>query len=338
MENLYHPVSIGELNFPGNLFLAPVAGFSDAAFRYICLSLGAVAAWTEMVSCEGIVRQNKKTVDLLKKAPGEKYLAVQLFGSDPDRAAAAVRSILDFSPAVIDLNCGCPVPKVVKTGAGAALMRTPEKIAAIVAAMRSALDKTGYLHVPVTVKLRSGWDRDTLNFLEAAEAAVEAGASAVTLHPRTRKQGYSGTSDWELISRLKVALPVPVFGSGDLFTPRAAQRMLAETGCDAVMFARGAVGNPYIFRNTRALLETGREPGPPAAGEVADLILEHLEVEVALKGEAVACREMRKHACAYTRGLPGGAAIRRQLATAATAAEFREILRTLPADTATLIP
>lgn len=324
--SLYHPVSVGSLTLPGNLFLAPVAGFSDAAFREVCLTRGANLAFTEMVSCEGLARDNKKTEDLLKPAAGEVFPAIQLFCADPDRAAEAVTRVLPYSPAIVDLNCGCPVPKVVKTGAGSALMKTPRLLGRIVAALRAALTDLGHPEVVVSVKLRSGWTADSITYLEAAGAAVEAGAEMVALHPRTRSQGYSGTSDWEHIRILKAEVPVPVIGSGDLFSPGAAEAMLKNTGCDGVMFARGAVGNPFIFHATRILLETGSEPPPPEPEELVDTVMEHLRLTAALKGESVACREMRKHVSAYTRGLRGGAAVRRRVSTATTMDEYYEIL------------
>lgn len=329
MAKFYHPVSTGPLTIPGNLFLAPVAGFSDAAFRGVCLKHGASLAFTEMVSCEGIVRGNKKTVDLLIPADSEESPAVQLFCSNPETAASAVSGVLPFFPALIDLNCGCPVPKVVKTGAGSALMKDPSRIGEIIAALREALDENGRRDIPVTVKLRSGWSPDSITFLEAAEAAVEAGAAMITLHPRTRSQGYSGASDWSLITRLKQSVAVPVIGSGDLFSPEAARRMLSETRCDGIMFARGAIGNPFIFSRTRHLLETGDPAPPPAAALLAQTMREHLDMTVRLKGESAACREMRKHFCAYTKGLQGGAALRQQASRASTVEEYHEILRLL---------
>jgi len=326
---LYHPVSIGPLSVPGNLFLAPIAGFTDAAFRAVCLARGAVLAFTEMVSCEGITRNNRKTLDLLIPAEGERFPAVQLFCAVPETAAAAVEEILHVSPALIDLNCGCPVPKVIKSGAGAALMKKPETIGRIVGAMRNTLDRKGHSHVPVTIKIRSGWDKNSITFMEAAQAAVEAGAAGITLHPRTRSQGYTGSSEWSLIHSLTLSVPVPVIGSGDLFSPVAARRMLDETGCDGVMFARGALGNPFIFERTRALLETGEPPPPPTTADIVSTIERHLRLAIYQKGEPAACREMRKHICAYTKGIPGGAGIRRRATMATTLSEYELILEGL---------
>ncbi|MBN2050948.1 MAG: tRNA dihydrouridine synthase DusB [Spirochaetales bacterium] len=327
MKQLYHPVTLGSLKIPGNLFLAPVAGFSDAPFRTVRVCRGANLAYTEMISCEGICRENKKTLDLLLPDPEEGSPAVQLFGSDPGRVARAAERILPYLPPLIDLNCGCPVPKVVKTGAGSALMKDPPLIGRIVSALRKALDRSGHGNIPITVKLRSGWDAQSITFLDAALAAVDAGVSMITLHPRTRSQGYSGTSDWNLIGRLKERIPVPVFGSGDLFTPAAAKAMLLQTGCDGLMFARGAMADPFIFSRTRSLLETGELPGNPSKEELLEAMEQHLEAALQFYGEEAACRIMRKHFCSYTKGLPGGGEIRKRVSTAVTRKEYTNLLQ-----------
>jgi tRNA-dihydrouridine synthase B len=314
--SLLAPVRLGSLTIPGNLFLAPMAGYTDSAFRLLCLRQGAFLCYTEMVSAEGLARGGAKTRALLARAPEEESWAVQLFGSDPRAAAAAVRVLAPLRPTLVDLNCGCAVPKVLKAGAGAALLRRPARIGELVAAMRQEIG------VPVTVKLRSGWDSTSLNFLEAAEAAVQAGAAAVCLHPRTRSQGFTGRADWSRIAELKRRLPVPVFGSGDLLEAEDAARMVQETGCDAVLFARGAVGNPFIFAEA-ARLFAGLPPSPPPTpAERLAAGLDQLELAVPLHGERAACREMRKHFCAYTRGLPGGAALRSRVVTAESAEDY----------------
>jgi nifR3 family TIM-barrel protein len=233
---------------------------------------------------------------------------------------------------VVDINAGCPVPKVIKGGAGAALARQPEVLAAAVRAVRKASDEA-LGAVPVTVKIRSGWDAGSINYLEAAEAAIEAGAAMVTLHPRTRAQGYSGVSDWDCLARLTAAVNgrCVVCGSGDLYTPEDAERMLRGTGCDAVMFARGAEGNPFIFRETREYLTTGEYALPTAAERMA-AGLRHLEMLAGDIGEHAACREMRKQFCAYTKalsgqqGAPGGHRLRDALVHAQSVAEYREIV------------
>lgn len=326
-ESSYHPVMIGSVRIPGNLFLAPLAGFTDKAFRSICISQGADLTYSEMVSAEAIARENTKTQHLTDRAHGEERFAIQLFMPDADTAARAVERVMKAHPTIIDVNCGCPVPKVVKTGAGSALMKDPEAIRSIVQALVAGSD------VPVTVKIRSGWDHSSMNFIEAAAAAVEGGASAVTLHPRTRAQGYSGLANWEHLRELVSAMPgIPVFGSGDLHTPQDAQRMLQETGVSGVMFARGAIGNPAIFAETRHCLgarELSDALEPSDEGllhrQVA-LLLEHLRLCIEDKGEAHACREMRKHACAYTKGFPGSSRVRNELIHAETFEKYHEVL------------
>ena len=318
--SLIAPVRLGSLTIPGNLFMAPMAGYTDAAFRALCVRQGAFLCDTEMVSAEGLARGGARTRALLARAPEEEFWAVQLFGADPRAAAAAARALEPLRPTVVDLNCGCSVPKVLKSGAGAALLRTPARIGELVHALRQETE------APVTVKLRSGWDPGSLNYLETAGAAVAAGAAAVCLHPRTRSQGFTGRADWSQIAELKRRLAVPVFGSGDLFGAEEAARMVRETGCDAVMFARGALGNPFVFAEAGRLF-AGLPPAlPPTPGERLSAGLRQLETAVQLHGERTACREMRKHFCAYTRGLAGGAFLRSRVVAAETAADYRRLV------------
>jgi nifR3 family TIM-barrel protein len=335
---LYRPVKIGGLELAGNLFLAPVAGFFDRRFRSICVGEGANFTFTELVSAESLIRFRPDLEPeapgpvntLLRRADNEESYAVQLFGADPARVEAAAALLGPWRPAVLDINAGCPVPKVVKTGAGAALMRNPANLGRVLeAAIRASRRFLG--DIPVTLKIRSGWDSLSLNYRECARTAAEAGAAMVSLHPRTRAQNYGGRSDWTRIADLVSRLPVPVTGSGDLFTPEDAERMLRETGCAAVMFARGAMGNPFIFRETRSLLTGGSyTPLPPEERIKAGF--RHLEGLVRDLGEPGACREMRKHFCAYTRGgagrpsLPGSAALRNRLVRAGTVEDYRRIL------------
>jgi nifR3 family TIM-barrel protein len=328
--NLYHPVNIASLTLPGNLFLAPVAGYTDRAFRSICGEYGANFSFTELASAEAIVRGPEdprlgKTGALMKRGEGESRYAIQLFGSSPDTMYRAALRLAPLAPDALDINAGCPVPKVVKNGAGSALMKDPALLARITAAVVKA-SREALGGVPVTVKIRSGWDSETINYREAAAAAVEAGAALITLHPRTRAQGYGGKSDWSLIADLASRLPVPTAGSGDLFSAEDARRMFSETGCSAVMFARGALGNPFIFPQTKALLlnETWEAPG---ATERLGAAFRHLALLIADMGEYAACREMRKQFPAYTKGLPGSARLRGLLVQAETTAEFREILK-----------
>jgi nifR3 family TIM-barrel protein len=338
-KNLYHPVRIGRLELPGNLFLAPVAGYSDRAFRSLCAECGASFTYTEMVSAEALVRNSGRTEQLMLRSGNEKYYAVQLFGGEADRVALAAKIVFRKTTAeCIDINAGCPVPKIFKNGAGSALTRDPERLyeitKAVVRAVREAEEEFPDFRrgqaVPVTVKIRSGWDDKTLTWKEAAEAALEAGAEAITLHPRTKEQGYEGKSRWDLLAELAEHVHatrpgVPVFGSGDLFTPESARAMLGETGCDGVMFARGAMGNPFIFTQAIELLETGEYREVPIARRVSSGWRELLQL-VEDAGETVACREMRKRFCAYSKGLEGGAELRMELVRAATVADYREIL------------
>jgi nifR3 family TIM-barrel protein len=338
---LYHPVRIGSLTLPGNLFLAPVAGYTDRAFRFLCVEEGACFTSTELVSSEALVRNPghyglldrdpPKTFSLLCRAENEARYAVQLFGADPGVMYRAAALLAPFHPEAVDINCGCPVPKVVKTGAGSALMRNPALLGALVeAVVRSSREHLG--GVPVTVKLRSGWDGASLNYRETARIALEAGAAGVGLHARTRAQGYAGKSDWSHIADLASLLEVPVIGSGDLFAPEDAERMLRETGCAGVMFARGAMGNPFIFSAARSLLLTGTWQ-PPDPRERLERGFRQLLLLAADAGESTACREMRKQFCAYTKGcmgspgIPGGAALRNRLVHAETIEEYRILLR-----------
>jgi nifR3 family TIM-barrel protein len=334
VSGLYHPVRIGRLVLPGNLFLAPVAGYSDRAFRSLCVECGASFTYTEMVSSEALVRSSGKTENLMLRAENEQSYAVQLFGSEPEHMAGAARIVLEKTTTeCIDINAGCPVPKIFKTGAGSALTRDPERlegiVRAIVASVAETSERLGRQPVPVTVKIRSGWDENSLTWKEAADAALAAGAEAITLHPRTKAQGYEGTSRWDLLAALaehvRVTKPgIPVFGSGDLFSPEAAKKMLEETACDGVMFARGAIGNPFIFTQTKELLTTGEYGEIPAERRMSTGWNELLQL-TADKGETTACREMRKRFCAYSKGIEGGATMRNEIVHASSIADYRKI-------------
>lgn len=331
--NLYHPIKIGSLSLPGNLFLAPVAGYSDRAFRYVCYEGGADFGYTEMVSSEALFRGSDKTGNLMLRASNEKHLAVQIFGGNPETMAGATEIIIDtVKPSLIDINAGCPVPKIVKTGAGSSLTRNPEKLREIVQSVNNVVVKKG-LDIPVTVKIRSGWDMSNLTWREAAMQAVEGGAKAVSLHARTKAQGYEGAADWTLLAELvKVMQPIgiPVFGSGDVFSPENAVSMLKQTGCDGVMFARGAMGNPFIFRQTQQLIETGSYDEIPLKQRL-ETGLEELEILVNDIGEVHGCREMRKRFCGYTKGIIGGSAVRKLVVSAETIEDYNRIVKTLVA-------
>ncbi len=312
-----HPFVLDEGAWEAPYFLAPVAGYSDAAFRAVCAEMGAALCYTEMVSAEALVRGHKKTKILLERDPVEMAYAIQLFGANPATLAAAAEMVSKYKPVVIDLNCGCPVPKIIKAGAGSALLRTPEKIGEIVRAMRDATS------IPISVKLRTGWDKDSINYLETAGAAIQAGACAVTLHGRTRTQGYLGQADWEAIRDLSARADVPVFGSGDVFSARAAIDMRARTGCAGVMIARGAIGNPFIFAELRESGDAGEIP----SRRVAETMEHHLSLAVQRFGEKSACMEFRKHFCAYTKGLPSGAQLRARAVRCSTFEEFSQIFK-----------
>ncbi|QSH93435.1 tRNA dihydrouridine synthase DusB [Treponema medium] len=323
----YRPVTIGSLTLPGNIFLAPVAGYSDRSFRSICVDWDADFTYTEMVSSEAYIRNSVKTEKLIARAYNERRYAVQIFGANPDfMAETAVRIIERYHPECIDINAGCPMPKITKTGAGSALMRKPEKLYAVVKAVKEAVGKTEAA-VPVTVKIRSGWSQNELTWKEAAVAAVDAGAAALTIHPRTCVQCYSGTADWDILAQLVQLMQgrVPVFGSGDLFSPQAAHDMLSSTQCAGVMFARGAMGNPFIFRQTRELLQIGAYSEITPADKIGTAKKE-LMLLCEEAGEQVACREMRKRFAAYTKGIAGGAKLREQLVQASSIQDYERIL------------
>lgn len=319
---LYHPVKIGKLELSGNIFLAPVAGYSDRSFRSICVEHGAAFTYTEMVSAEALVRNNLKTEILMRRAENETAYAVQVFGGEPETVADGAKIILEKTNCeCIDINCGCPVPKIIKTGAGSALTRDPERLYSVAKAVVQIAGD-----IPVTVKIRSGWDENHITWKEAALAALDAGVSAITMHARTRAQGYEGKSDWSKIKELVelAAGRIPVFGSGDLFTPEDAERMLSETGCDGVMFARGAMGNPFIFDKTIRLLTTGKYDEIPIQRRIETGFKELINLARDI-GEKSACLEMRKRFCAYSKGMNGGAAIREKIVKAQTISDYKEL-------------
>lgn len=343
MSELYHPVKIGNLTLDGNLFLAPVAGYSDRAFRSICTDFGSDFAYTEMVSSEALTRGSEKTEALMRRAPNEKNYAVQIFGGIPETMANAARMVLErTSCECIDINGGCPVPKIIKSGAGCELTKNPDKLYSIVKAVVEAsknyegkrTDKNGNLVdyngevVPVTVKIRLGWDSEHITWKECTEAALKAGASAITMHGRTRAQGYEGKANWNAIAELVKFIDkrIPVFGNGDAFTPEDAKNMLEQTGCDGVMFARGAMGNPFIFKRTREFLQTGKITEIDMSEKIRAGFRE-LELLTTDMGEKGACLEMRKRFCAYTKGIEGSAALRKELVNSNTIEDYKNVLK-----------
>ena len=323
--SLYHPVKIGSLSLDGNVFLAPVAGYSDRAFRSICADCGADFAYTEMVSAEALTRNNLKTEQLMARAPNEKAYAVQIFGGKGQTMADAARIVLEKTTAeCIDINGGCPVPKIIKSGAGSNLTANPTLLYDIVSSVVKAVDG----RVPVTIKIRTGWDAEHITWKDCAQAALDAGAAAITLHGRTRAQGYEGKADWGKLAELVEFINgrIPVFGSGDVFSPEAAKQMIEQTGCDGIMLARGAMGNPFIFTKIRQFLKTGSYQEIPT-GERIEAGFRELDLLVQDFGEKGACLEMRKRFCAYSRGIDGGAALRKQLVAAESVEEYKNIFK-----------
>ena len=297
-------VTIAGLELPRTAALAPMASVADRAYRQLCRSFGACMVTSELISAKGMCYNDSKTAELCTITPEERPMALQLFGSEPKFIQQAVKLLLPFQPDVIDLNMGCPVPKVVNTGAGSALMQDMNTAADLVAAARMASD------VPVTVKIRRGWSEDTVNCVEFACRMAEAGAQAIAIHGRTRSQMYSGKADWEIIRTIKNELSIPVIGNGDIWTAEDAKAMFDFTGCDAVMIARGAEGNPFIFKQTLELLQTGKVKFFPTPAEKAAQALEHTRMLVADKGEERGIKEARKHIAWYIKGLKGASVLK----------------------------
>lgn len=312
-------IKIGSLTLQHNVVLAPLAGITNLSFRTICREAGASFAFTEMVSVNGLVREGEKTLALLKSSPSDRPLGIQLFGDKPEDLAEAARIVEEYGD-LIDINMGCPVRKVVGTGAGSALLQNPRKIAAIIRAVRAASS------LPLTIKIRSGWHCGDNLFKEIGHIAELEGCDAITLHPRSRSLMFTGKADWSQIAELKSSLSIPVIGSGDLFTPEDCLRMLQETSCDGVMIARGALGNPWIFRQINELQRLG-EYTAVGIKERADTIDKHLEFFVLNLGEKVAVSEIKKHIGWYAKGFQGASEIRR-LANAAVSTNDIKLLTT----------
>ena len=302
------------------LVLAPMAGVCDAPFRRICKEMGCGLVYTEMISAMALVYDNRRTLEMLRIFDDERPVAVQLFGSDPDVMARAAAAVERRGADILDINMGCPAPKIVRSGEGAALMCRPALACTIVRAVRAACD------IPVTVKIRKGWDAETANAVEFAVGCVDAGADAVAVHGRTRADGYSGAADWSVVARVARAVPVPVLGNGDVDSPEAAARMLDETGCAAVMVGRGALGNPWIFRRALGFISTGQLPPEPEPCERITMAVRHLNDVAALKGDDTAAGQMRKHLAWYTRGLKGAARVREAIMAAPTVSALQGVL------------
>lgn len=311
---------IGNIELNGWACLAPMAGVSDLAYRVIAKKMGASLTTAEMVSAKGLYYRNEKTKEMLKIAPDEHPVALQLFGSDPDIMAWGAKIMEQAGPDFIDINMGCPMQKVVKNGDGSALMKNIPLAAAVIRAMVKAVQ------TPVTVKMRLGWSRDTLNAVELAQAAEEAGAAAITVHGRTREDFYTGKADWKEIQKVVDAVKIPVIGNGDVTDGKSAKDLMEETGCAAVAIGRAAWGNPWIFREVNTYLETGETIPPPSWEMRLQMARRHLHGLCLEKGEYAAVREMRAHASRYFHGLPKATALRQEIMKETTEKGFNDVL------------
>ena len=313
-------LKIGNVTLENNIVLAPMAGVTDLPFRLLCKEMGAGLICMEMVSAKAIFYNNKNTYDLLEIHEKECPVSLQFFGSDPKIMGEMAKKIEERPFAILDINMGCPVPKVVNNHEGSALMKDPALAEEIVRSVVKAIDK------PVTVKIRKGFDEEHINAVEMAKRMEDAGASAIAVHGRTREQYYSGKADWEIIAKVKEAVTIPVIGNGDIFSAEDGKRMLTETGCDGIMVGRGARGNPWIFRELNAYLETGEKIERPTGKEIKSMIERHAKLQLEYKGEYTAVREMRKHISWYTGGLPHSAALRAAVNNAENFVALQELL------------
>ena len=316
-------MKIGNILINNPVALGPMAGVTDLAFRLICKEYNCGIVFTEMVSAKGIYYNDKKTELLMKIEDREKPVALQIFGSDPEIMGIAANKINDREHDILDINMGCPTPKIVKNGDGSALMKNPKLAGAIVNSCVKSTDK------PVTVKIRTGWDSEHVNAVEVAKIAEANGASAISVHGRTREQFYTGKADWDVIKDVKNAVSIPVFGNGDIFSIEDAVRMKEHTDCDGIMISRGAQGNPWIFRRVSHYLKTGNILHNPSIYERIDVIKKHLAMLISIKGEHVAIREMRKHCGWYLKGLNNAARIRHKINQTTNIEEIIQLLNEL---------
>ena len=315
-------LKIGNVELKNNVVLAPMAGVCNSAFRRIVKEYGVGLIEAEMVSDKALVFDSEKTKKMLYMTPEERPISQQIFGSDKESFVIAAKKVYELmKPDIIDINMGCPVPKVaVKSQAGAGLLKHPEKIKEIVSAVVEAVP------CPVTVKIRSGWDKNSINAVEVAKIIEEAGASAITVHPRTRAEGYEGHADWNIIKQVKENVSIPVIGNGDIKSPEDAKKMIDETGCDGIMIGRASLGNPYLFKQVIEYLETGNLLPELTSVEKIDLALKHLDYLSEIKPEKTAVLEMRTHAAWYIKGLNGSAEIKREIFKCQNKAELVKIL------------
>ncbi len=320
MKKERRKLTIGSLQLENNVILAPMAGVTDQPFRILCREQGCGMVVTEMVSAKAILYKNKNTRELLQISPKEMPASVQLFGSDPEIMARIAAQLEEGPYAAIDVNMGCPVPKIVNNHEGSALMKDMELASRILTSMVRAVKK------PVTVKFRKGFNDSLVNAVEFAKMAESCGVAAVAVHGRTREQYYSGKADWDIIRQVKEAVSIPVIGNGDIFTPKDAERMLEETGCDGIMVGRGAKGNPWLFRQICHYLDTGERLEPPSGSEIREMILRHSRMLTEYKGELAAMREMRGHMAWYTKGMPHSAALRSEINQVETLEGLAELL------------
>lgn len=313
---------IGQVAMDNPLFLAPMAGVSDLPFRLLCKEQGCGLVYTEMISAKALSFNNKNTEILLATREEERPVAVQLFGSDPELLREMALRIEEGPFDIIDINMGCPVPKVVNNHEGSALMKNPKLIGEIVKTVSSSLSK------PLTIKIRKGFDETQINAVEIAKIAEANGAAAIAVHGRTRRQYYSGKADWEIIRLVKEAVNIPVIGNGDVYTPEDAKALLAETGCDGLMIGRGAQGNPWLFKRALHYIKTGELLPEPALEDILQMMLRHAKMLVALKGEYTGVREMRKHMAWYTKGLPHTAQLRNKMSHITAIQEIEALFET----------